>query len=72
MLLIHTGCYPQPGVEVIEESEDGCLQVEWRKVGTDHTHEGYDDNEVCVQPVDMLVPVRPGDWELGDVRFASI
>lgn len=59
-----TSCDSQTGVEVVDDGEDGRGQLERHPVGGDEAQQGDEDDEGGVEPVDVLVPVAPGNGRL--------
>lgn len=59
-------------MEVIENSEERRLHGQGDPVSGDHAHGGDDQDESGVEPVDMLVPVRPGHGLLSNVWLAGV
>ena len=62
----------EPGHEVVQNGPDGRLPVQRRPESHDAAHHGKKDDEGDVEPVDVLVPVGPGQGSLGDVRLGAI
>ena len=58
--------------EVVDEGEDGSLEVQRRPPGGDEADEGKTHDEEDVDPVDVLVPVCYRHGRLGDVRLAVV
>ena len=67
-----TSCDTETGHEIVCYSPDGSLQVERSPVCCDETIDRNSHDQGDVQPVDVLVPVRLGNWLLGDVRFLGV
>lgn len=67
-----TGCDAKTAVNIVHESEDGGIKMDLHPVGRDEAHEGNKNDEGCVEPVDVLVPVRPGHGRIGDVDLLGI
>lgn len=59
----------ETAVEVVDESEDGSVELERHPVRGDEAGHGNEDDEGGVEPVDMLVPVGPRHGQLGNVRL---
>lgn len=62
----------QATVEVVDESPDGCVEMERNPVGRDEPDHGNQDDQGAVKPVHVLWPVGPGHGKLGDVHFALV
>lgn len=60
------------GVEVVDDAEDGGVELEGNPVRGDETHHGDNDDEGGVEPVHMLVPVAPCYGGLRDVSGVDI
>lgn len=69
---VRTSGDTETSVEVVEYGKESRGGLQGSEVGTDETQDGHANDEVGVQPVDMLVPVAPGDGGLGDVRLLHI
>jgi len=67
-----TSCDTQTGHKVVEDGPDGSLPLERRIVGLDHSVDGNENDEDDIEPVDVLVPVRPSHGHLGDVRLLAV
>lgn len=54
---------------VIMESSlpDSCKWLQWGKISGDASGEREQDDEECIKPVHMLVPVAPCKWLVRDV-----
>lgn len=65
-------CDPEACHEVIGNGPDGRLELKRCPKSLNTAVHGNADDEVDVQPVDMLIPVRLGDWGVGDVRLFRI
>ena len=65
-------CDTEAGVEVVDDGEDGGLEVERYPVAGHEAQDGDNDDEGGVQPVDLLVPVAPGRWLVGNVNLLGI
>ena len=64
-----TSSNSETAVEVVDESEDGSVELERHPVRGDEASHGNEDDEGRVEPVDMLVPVGPSHGQLGNVRL---
>jgi len=62
----------EASVEVIDDSEHGRLPRQRDPVGADESNQGNDQNEGCVEPVDVLVPVGQSDRLGCDVRLLAV
>lgn len=62
----------EASVEVVDHGEDGGVELHGDPVRRDEAHERHDDDEVGVDPVDVLVPVAPCHGGLGNVRLLHI
>lgn len=60
----------QTGEVVIGGCEDACLGLKRYPIRCNKPHKRYENNEVRVQPVDMLVPVLQCDRLVGDIWIA--
>jgi hypothetical protein len=61
----------EAGVEVVYHGPDGSVKAEGDPVGVDDADEGKENDEGGVEPVDVPVPVLPGQRSIGDVDFGS-
>lgn len=59
-------------MEVVGQGEDGGAELEGHPVRGDEAHERHDDDEVRVDPVDVLPPVAPRHGRLRDVWLLGI
>ena len=66
------GCNSQTGEVVISDGKNASLGLERYPIRCHHPHKRDKDNEVRVQPVDMLVPVIQGNGCLGDVCTGEV
>lgn len=62
----------ETSVEVVDDGEDGRVEVKRDKVGSDEAGDGQEHNKSGVEPVDLLVPVRPGHGQLRDVHLGRV
>lgn len=67
-----TSCDTETGVEVVDDSKQGRLPLQLHPVCGDEADHGHNDDEGGVEPVDVLVPVAPGDGLVGDVRLGQV
>lgn len=59
----------ETSVEVVDDGKSESLEVERHPVGRDEAHDGDNDDEEGVEPVDMLIPVAPGHGRISNVNF---
>jgi hypothetical protein len=57
------------GEEVVEDGPDGGWQTQGRPDGGNAADQRNASDEVDIEPVDVFVPIGPGDWHVGDVWF---
>ena len=62
----------QASGEVVENSPDGSLELEWHPPRLNAAIDGNANNESDVEPVDMLPPIRLCYRCLCDVLFLGI
>ena len=62
----------EAGEEVVDDGKEGGLPLDGGEAGTDEAHDGNEDDEGDIEPVDMLVPIPPGHGRVGDVRSSWI
>ncbi|KAH6702518.1 hypothetical protein EV126DRAFT_228558 [Verticillium dahliae] len=67
-----TCCDTQTSVEVVNDREDSRLPLERNPVGRDEANGGNDEDEKCVEPVDVKPPVTPSNGLAGDVRLLGV
>lgn len=67
-----TSCDTEASGKVVEDGEDGGLEVERSPDGLDAAVDRNTHDEGDVQPVDMFVPVVFGYGSFGDVRFLGV
>jgi hypothetical protein len=67
-----TSCDTETGHEIICNGPYRRLPVKRGPVGGHKSIDGDSDNEGDVKPIDMLVPIGPGDGFIGDVRLLRI
>ena len=70
--MLLTSCDAHTSVEVVDNGKDCGVEVERHPVGRDEAHDGNNDNECSVQPVDMLVPVGPCNWSVCDMNLLGL
>ena len=69
--MVATG-YAEASEEVVDDGEKGGLPLDGGEAGTNEAHDGNEDDEGDIEPVDMLVPIPPGHGGVCDVRFSWI
>lgn len=62
----------ETGHEVVGNGPDGSLELKWRPKSLNATIQRNADDEIDIQPVDMLIPVRLIDGGIGDVRLLGV
>lgn len=65
------GSNTQSGPEVVEKCPSSSKCPQRRIECSDDAADGYDQDQGCVDPVDMLVPVTECDGLLADMLFSS-
>lgn len=71
-LIKRTGSDSETSVEVVDDGEDGGIELDRDPVGGDEANHGNDDDEGGVEPVDVLVPVGPGHGRVGNVHLVEV
>lgn len=66
-----SGSDSQPSPEVVEKCPSSSDRLQLCIECSDDAPDGYDQDQGCVDPVDMLVPVTECDWLLADMLFSS-
>lgn len=67
-----TRCDTETGIEIVEDGKESGLELEGNPVCAHQADQRNEDDESGVKPVNMLVPVTPGDWELGDMGLLQV
>ena len=67
-----TSCDAKTSVEVVDNRENGGIEVERNPVGGNEAQSWDNEDEGGVQPVDMLDPVAPSDGSIGNVNLLGI
>ncbi len=65
-------CDTQTSGEVVCNGPNGGLDLERYPEGLDAAVDGNANDESDIKPVDVLIPVRSGHWDLGDVRLLGV
>ena len=52
---------------IVEDGKGGRLPMQCNPVGRDQADNGGEDDQCRVQPIDVLRPVLPGHWLVGDI-----
>lgn len=66
-----SGSDTQSGPEVVEKCPSSSDRPQLCIECSDDAADGYDQDQGCVDPVDMLVPVTECDGLLADMLFSS-
>lgn len=67
-----TCCDAETSVEVVDDGKDGRVHAKGNPVARSETNQRNDDDEDCVKPVDVLVPVGPSHGQFGNVNLGGI
>ena len=67
-----SSCDTKTGCKVVGNGPQSGLQIQRSPDGLNTAIEWYANNEGDVEPVDVLVPVRLGDWCFSDVHLLRI
>jgi hypothetical protein len=71
-LLMLTCSDAQTSEEIVHNSPDGSLELEWHPNGLDAAIDRDAENEENVQPVDVLVPVVASHGGIGNMDLLSV
>lgn len=67
-----TGRDAQSSEEVVDDSPDGCLQLQRHPEGLYAAVDRNAEDKEDIEPVDMLVPVAPGHLGVGNVHLLGL
>jgi hypothetical protein len=65
------GGYTKTSAEIVQNRPKSGLKPQGSPNGSNAADDRNSSNKVDIQPVDMFVPIIPGNWSVGDMRLLA-